>query len=67
VTRLAFLRLSDARFGGILPLLLPSCSHVTYIANTQWVTKSGRAADERRFPKSLGSSRLLGSTIYVRT
>ena len=51
MTCLAFLRLSDARFGGILPVLLPSCSRMTYSANTQWVITESRAEDERRFPK----------------
>jgi hypothetical protein len=37
VTRLAFLQLSESPFGGILSLLLPSCSHATYSANTQQV------------------------------
>ena len=67
MTHLAFLRLSDARFGEILPLLLPSCSHVTYIANTQWVMKRSRAADERRFSEISASSLPFKSNTFVRT
>jgi hypothetical protein len=59
VTRLAFLQLSDARFGGILPVLLSSCSRVTYIANTLWVIKGSRADDERRRPKESTATSLL--------
>jgi len=50
VTRLAFLQLSESPFGGILSILLLSCAHLTYSANTQWVI-TGSKADERRFPR----------------
>ena len=49
MTRLAFLQLSESAFGGILSVLLPSCSYVTYSANTQQVTLENRKG---LFPKN---------------
>ena len=48
MARLAFLQLSESAFGGILSLLLPSCSQLTYSANTQQVSLRCSLSDERR-------------------
>jgi hypothetical protein len=48
VTRLAFLQLSESPFGEFLSVLLPSCAHLTYSANTQQVIPG---CCERGFPK----------------
>jgi len=50
VTRLAFLQLSESPFGGILWILLPSCAHLTYSANTQQVSLGCSLANKCRFP-----------------
>ena len=46
MTRLAFLQLSESPFGRVLSVLLPSCSQLTYSANTQWVTTVGKTKDK---------------------